>query len=118
MGIVVTIAMLVALLQTVPLALDLEWRPLRHQNAQRFAVLAVLICGLWNVFWYGLQHLSQFWGVAAMGSGFAMIVTATLLLAGIRQPTLMQLLSVALLGFFLLYLVTLVRLNLNLPIIR
>lgn len=53
-----------------------------------------------------------------MGSGFAMIVTATLLLAGIRQPTLMQLLSVALLGFFLLYLVTLVRLNLNLPIIR
>jgi len=36
--------------------------------------------GLWNVLWYGLQHLTEFWGHMALGSGVAMIVVGSLLL--------------------------------------
>ncbi len=35
----------------------------------------VLAGGLWNVFWYGVQHYTEFWGQAALASGVLMILT-------------------------------------------
>jgi len=31
--------------------------------------------GVWNAFWYGLQHFSEFWGQMAFWSGIAMFVS-------------------------------------------
>ena len=36
----------------------------------------VVAAGLWNVLWYGLQHFTEFWGMAALVSGVLMITTA------------------------------------------
>ncbi|MGY0216173.1 hypothetical protein ACWJJH_02170 [Endozoicomonadaceae bacterium StTr2] len=35
----------------------------------------VILAGCWNVFWYSLQHLTEFWGQAALASGLLMVVT-------------------------------------------
>ncbi len=49
-------------------------------SLQRATGLVVLVAGVWNVFWYGLQHLTEFWGLAALISGILMMVTATYIL--------------------------------------
>ena len=36
--------------------------------------------GLWNVLWYGLRNLTEFWGHMALGSGVVMVAVSTLLL--------------------------------------
>lgn len=36
--------------------------------------------GIWNAFWYGLQHFSEFWGQMAFWSGIAMFVSGALCL--------------------------------------
>ncbi len=36
----------------------------------------VLLAGLWNVLWYGVQHLGEFWGNAALVSGLLLLSTA------------------------------------------
>ncbi len=37
-----------------------------------------LAAGLWNVFWYAVQHMTEFWGQAALVSGILMIITRVL----------------------------------------
>jgi len=75
MGIVVTVFMILILLLSVP-------NPLRaglQKNQVIFASLA-LLAGLWNVLWYGSQHLGEFWGNAAFVSGLLMTFTSLLLI--------------------------------------
>ena len=43
--------------------------------------------GLWNILWYGLRHLTEFWGHMALGSGVVMVaVSALLILPADRMP--------------------------------
>ncbi len=46
----------------------------------------VLLGGLWNVLWYSLQHLTEFWGIAALISGFLMVLTAMYLMCPGKLP--------------------------------
>ena len=32
------------------------------------------VAGFWNVLWYGIQHMNEFWGHMALGSGVLMII--------------------------------------------
>ena len=47
--------------------------------------------GLWNVLWYGLRHLTEFWGHMALGSGILMVFLAYLLVVHpSQQPALLN----------------------------
>ncbi len=71
--------------------------------------------GLWNVLWYGLRHIGEFWGHMALGSGVLMtLLSALLILSPANQPPILNKLRpfaiLALLGFALTYAVTLYNL--------
>ena len=74
----------------------------------------VLAAGLWNVFWYGLRHFTEFWGYSALVSGVLMVITGCYILDASRLPGVLQrirpVVLVVLFGYFLLYAVTIVRL--------
>jgi hypothetical protein len=132
MGIVVCVFMFLGLLIAAPWAPS----PLRavRKSPRAVDVLAcgLLLAGLWNALWYGLRHLSEFWGVAALISGSVMILVAVILLVGKgsevwrRQSAAVRVyaalkpvagLLVAALGLcFVVYAVALVRLNLGMSI--
>ncbi len=128
MGIVVTVFMGLGLFLLWPTgAARLERWP-SGRGIQKIIVYGLLLAGLWNGLWHGLRHLDDFWGLAALFSGIFMAATAALLLGptGTTQapPTSSRWYKAAthiagtgLLVFFLLYAVTLIRLNLDLPII-
>ena len=64
--------------------------------------------GLWNVLWYGLRHLYEFWGQMALGSGVLMLMLSVLLaLPAARHPNALLKLRpfavVALLAFAIKY---------------
>ncbi len=82
MGTIVTACMIIGLLVAAPLPL-LQKLP---GALQKGLATLVLVAGLWNVLWYALQHLGEFWGVAALVSGLLMIVTALYVLAPSRLP--------------------------------
>ena len=42
--------------------------------------LVLEAAGIWNAFWYGLQHFSEFWGQMAFWSGLTMFVSGALCL--------------------------------------
>lgn len=132
MGIVVTVFMLLGLLMALPWV-PTELRFLRTTPAL-VDVLASgqLLVGAWNVFWYGARHPGAFWGLAATVSGLLMIAVALLLLVEhgsdrwrriawiVRahawlKPHAMPLVA-GLAVCLALYSVTLVRLNLGMPI--
>ena len=72
--------------------------------------------GLWNIAWYGMRNIETFWGQAAIITGVAMLM-ASLDLTGRRVLLPRPMVVIALLASFSLYAITLVRLNLGLPII-
>ncbi len=113
MGIVVTLGMLDGLILLVA-----NMRALSLPTVfKKPLAIFVLLCGLWNALWYGVQNVQQFWGLVALGSGVAMIITAWAVLANYKSQPLNLVLFVMLAAFFLLYTVTIVQLNLGLPII-
>jgi len=66
------------------------------------------VAGFWNVFWYGFQHPTEFWGKMALGSGALMILLSFQLI--VPRAKKMDWLNkitpvavVALLGFALYY---------------
>lgn len=135
MGFVVNSFMLMGLLLLWPWPSSLaRWLQTRPTTARAIAI-GILLAGAWNTLWYGLRHLDAFWGIAALVSGVLMMATAAVVLrrnrrhtvtsnamsdeapaTGNRHPLALSLFA-ALLACFLLYAVTLVRLNLGLPII-
>ena len=74
----------------------------------------VLAAGLWNIFWYAVRHLTEFWGLAALLSGLLMVLTAAYITNSQRLPAgLLKVRPVTLLlltGFMLLYAITIYRL--------
>jgi hypothetical protein len=132
MGIVMAVFMALAIAMAWPWSPALAaWRS-RHTRLVRAAAGGIMLAGNWNALWHGLRHPDQFWGQAALVSGLLMVVAATLLLVrglahgnlspgpqgqgGYRAGAGVGLLVLALLGCFLLYAITLVRLNLGLSI--
>lgn len=43
---------------------------------KKTVAFVVFTAGCWNVFWYALRHITEFWGVAALVSGCLMLLTA------------------------------------------
>ncbi len=103
MGTVVTVCMFAGLVIATPLPI-LRKCPTLLLNLIGYIVLAA---GLWNVLWYGVQHYTEFWGVAALTSGVIMILTALYILRiGWLPPVLYRvkpLVLLLLLGCALLY---------------
>ena len=132
MGIVVTIFMLLGLLQLPPLV---------NLSSNKFTKIRIntiwlgyglLLLGAWNALWHGLRNLDNFWGLAGLASGLFMMLTAILIwshsdsLSGtnsiiISLKKIFKPISIfiflGLLVSFLLYSTTLIRLNLDLPIL-
>ena len=47
--------------------------------------------GLWNILWYGLRHLNEFWGQMALASGVLMLMLSVLLiLPAIKHPNVLN----------------------------
>ena len=70
--------------------------------------VVAIAAGLWNVLWYALRNIGEFWGTMALGSGILlMALGATLALPATRLPTWLNkirpVLIFALLGFALYY---------------
>jgi len=110
MGTVVTVCMFIGLIITAPLP-GLKNIPSRLKE---ICAYVVMVAGLWNVLWYGLQHLTEFWGMAALTSGVLMVVTAVYILAPSRLPGWLVLAKpvvlTLLLGCAMLYSITIARL--------
>ena len=110
MGTVVSVCMFIGLIVAAPLPV-LKSIPIL---LRRICACVVMAAGLWNVLWYGLQHFSEFWGMAALTSGALMIVTAAYILAPSRLPGWLVLAKpvvlTLLLGCAMLYSITIARL--------
>ena len=110
MGTIVTVCMFVGLIIAAPVAL-IKKSPLLLRKACAGVVLAA---GLWNMLWYGLQHLTEFWGIAALISGALMIATAGYVLIPSRLPGWIRMLRptilILLFGCAMLYAITIARL--------
>ncbi len=124
MGIVVTIAMLLGLITLRPTPWNDKVRTPQSTTFTLISAISLMTCGAWNVVWYGLRHISEFWGWMAIGSGLVMMISALIIfaerhhldfidLSKIRTPVI-AVLAVS----FVLYAVTIVQINLGLPIIR
>jgi hypothetical protein len=117
MGIVVTLAMLAGLWVLVlsPSSIFRK-RSSDYSKMTIFSGSFLLLAGLWNTFWHGLQNLNVFWGLAAFGTGLVMIASALVILMSLRHPTefvkrrwFHYFLITALLMSFSLYVITLVQ---------
>ncbi len=131
MGIVVCILLGIALMLLKPLS-QLGFNRLSNKPILvKFLALAVFNIGFWNAFVYGMREIDHFWGLAGIGSGVLMILASLVIffqkkLIDMPVPNGKQafliasqwVLSISLLCFFMLYLVTLVRLNLGMPILQ
>jgi len=83
MGTVMTVCMFGGLLMVLP---PLNKSPVLLRKLVAFILLAA---GLWNLLWYASQHLTEFWGLAALVSGALMIITATYTIKPGLLPALM-----------------------------
>ena len=71
MGSVVTACMFAGLIVAVPPMAKVCPRPIRLSIG-----VILLAAGLWNILWYASQHFTEFWGLAAFGSGVFMVLTS------------------------------------------
>ena len=135
MGIVVSISLLSGLLVFLARELHVrlpETNSLGLVTRQEVPIAWILLfVGLWNIFWYGLHHLNTFWGHAAMASGVFMVLAAILLRQSLDSVgkslrakvyrfvrSIKVLVVTGLLASFLLYAITLLRLNFGMEIIK
>ena len=132
MGIVVTIAMLLGLVMSLPKSCGPVTAIRNNPQILHVTALLLIALGMWNSLWHGLRHLNYFWGIAGLISGVFMVLVGILLLAETKEKPVagyLQALShylspfklfllAGLLASFLLYAITLIQLNLGYPIIR
>ncbi len=108
MGTIVAVCMFIGVLAGSG---ALKWLP---QVVLKILGALVLAAGLWNTFWYGVQHLTAFWGQAALGSGILLIISGLYVLRPSMLPAflirLKPLVLILLLGCGLLYAITIARL--------
>ena len=119
MGIAVTVAQLMGLIayalsKLVDPSQAGSNKATTFKNKLAVPVLAGL--GLWNIAWYGMRNFETFWGQAAIITGVVMLL-ASLDLTGRRVLLPRAMVVIALWASFSLYAITLVRLNLGLPIV-
>jgi len=79
MGTIVTVCMLVGLVFSSDLP-GLNVTNKLPLLLRRIVAVVVLAAGCWNVFWYAMQHLTEFWGLMALVSGLLMIISALYIL--------------------------------------
>lgn len=118
MGIVVTLCMLLGIGL-------LAKRELFSSNFSRSAIdtmaYIILAAGIWNTFWHGLRHMTEFWGVMAIVSGLCLMATSLIVLQS-RAPNPLKNLAEQLVRMkpwvlaglsvcFCMYLLALIRLN-------
>ena len=112
MGTIVTVCMLMGLLfaTRLPFLRTIQRLPLWLKRAVSVVVFAA---GFWNVFWYALRHLTEFWGQAALVSGCLMLVTSAYIFDAARLPPQLNkirpVVLLLLLACFLLYGLTIYR---------
>lgn len=126
MGVVVTVVMLLGLTILRPTPWSDEGEQVMGVRMTRATFVLLLVLGLWNVFWHGINNMDDFWGWAALGSGIVMLLSARIIFLehlSLRdgfgsvntsfRTAVVGFLSV----FFLLYAVTIVQINMGLPIL-
>lgn len=116
MGTVVAACMLVGVL----FALRPPFLQVLPVLVHRLIATIVIAAGLWNVLWYALQHLLEFWGIAALISGVLLVLSGLYILQNPRPAVLPKWLHLAdklripivlaLFACFLLYAITIYRL--------
>ena len=110
MGTIMAACMFVGLILSAPVGL-IKKIPLM---LRKMGASVVLAGGLWNLLWYGLQHVTEFWGLAALASGSLMIVTALYVIKPTALPKWLMLAKPVILSFLLvcamLYAITIARL--------
>jgi len=123
MGIVVSLAMLLGIVFL------LFERFYKAPNASRFTQISLgflVLSGLWNSVWYGLSNINTFWGLAGFVSGVFILMASLLVykkglgessMAPFAQTLIRILVVMGLILCFALYVITIVRINLSLPII-
>jgi hypothetical protein len=82
MGTVVTLCMLLTVLFASRLGIRLapSW-------LSRAVGVVAAAAGLWNILWYTVQNIGEFWGAMALGSGLVLIALgSTLILPATRLP--------------------------------
>ncbi|GAA3935867.1 hypothetical protein [Litoribacillus peritrichatus] len=89
MGTIVTFCMLIGLIfaSRLPVLIRLQQLPKSVMMVIGFVVLAA---GLWNVLWYALRHLTEFWGIAALLSGSLMVITAGYIINEKKMPGMLK----------------------------
>ena len=119
MGIVICLTILLTLSVLRPS----PWNGRREDTSPigfySFVCIISVLFGTWNAF-YGLRHLFEFWGVAALISGVLLLCASlTLVLERSRGVSIAHLprllLVIGLTLSFMLYAITIVQLNLGLP---
>ena len=132
MGIVVTFYMFFGVLLLSPLAKGVIGEKISLTNA-KWMTCGLFLAGAWNAFWHGFRHIDLSWGIAALISGFFMMMAAILIF---RKRTDYNFIShslyeiifnvlnkfslviwLGLLLSFLVYAVSLILLNLGLPML-
>jgi hypothetical protein len=130
MGIVVTVFMLLGLLAVSPFS----WLNVgTSRRCVQVIGLGLLLAGMWNTFWHGLRFWGDFWGIAAVVSGSFMVLVAIIILHkfSYENRSIQSLVTfgykivsplsivwiVGLFLSFLLYAITLIRLNIGLSVI-
>ncbi|NRA19956.1 MAG: hypothetical protein HRU05_05695 [Oceanospirillaceae bacterium] len=113
MGTIMALSMLLAVIINTDLVL---FRLIKKLPTIMLNIVAIIVLcsGLWNVLWYAAQHLGEFWGNAALGSGLLMIISSGYALVPLKLPrwlnSVKPVVLLLLLGFFLLYAVTIYQL--------
>lgn len=76
MGTIITVVMFIGLLfaSRLPIIGSVQRFP---AWLQQLVGSVVILGGAWNVFWYALRHLTEFWGMAALVSGILMMILGT-----------------------------------------
>jgi len=113
MGTIVTVCMFIGLVYAL---LQLFAKTIRELPALISAFIGgiVFMAGFWNVFWYALRHITEFWGLAALVSGTALMLTGFCIVKNKSAPiVLKKFMPIVLLVLFacmVLYGVTIYRL--------
>lgn len=113
MGSIVTVCMFVGLVYAL---LKMFSKPVRQFPFFIHALIGgiVLLAGAWNVFWYAFRNITQFWGLAALVSGVALMLTGYYIIRSHTAPThldkIMPIVLLVLLACMLLYGITIYRL--------
>lgn len=113
MGTVVTVVMFIGL---VYVTLQTYTQTVRQLPAFIHKAVGglVFIAGAWNVFWYAIRHITQFWGIVALVSGVALMLTGLYLFKTDSTPPglkkAMPLILLMLYGCMMLYAITIYRL--------